>query len=593
MKIWSHLVVVLSVLLVGFLALNGFIGENAHKEKIEQLQVVVSASGDSGVRITETIDQDFGTESRHGPQLVVPEDFGAPTDITASSETAPDDVHTDDAPFDSRVQGTRIRVGDPDVTVSGQHRYTISYVLPTARFAAPTFALDAVGAESEFPIEDVTVVFDGISLENPTCVVGGTGSEEPCEFERGAPLRLAYPRLDPFEGITVGGEVTEWTAAASDGIAAPPLPERRSTDRGVTALWTMALGAIAAAWVYLWSVRRGSNEVIGAGAAEAAHGVSGTAPGTTRKVTDAELAEMTTIEFAPPKGIEPWQGAVVYSEVLDQSSVTAWFSGAIAADHLAIEKHGDEPRLTRGPKAGEADPVTAGVLDKLFGNREAVDLDGYDSQFASAWSKVETLQDEWVANCGWWNVGTPKRGRSRPGGCASLFTLAFLAVVFVVGAAFLLGFLGVLGGIVTGILVGIGLPYLVARVAYAPLRPGRSANGSAYALQVASFRKFLVESEGQYVQWAWENGLLRQYSAWAVALDAADAWQAAMERAGVPQAEIEHSSPLMVHAMGGAFVSSHVQPTQSGSGGSSGFSGGGFSGGSVGGGGGGGSHGSW
>ncbi|HWJ64226.1 MAG TPA: hypothetical protein VNS19_19805, partial [Acidimicrobiales bacterium] len=57
-KIWSHLVVVLSILVVGFLALTGTIGENAHDEKIEQLPVVVSGEGDSGVRITETIDQD-------------------------------------------------------------------------------------------------------------------------------------------------------------------------------------------------------------------------------------------------------------------------------------------------------------------------------------------------------------------------------------------------------------------------------------------------------------------------------------------------------------------------------------------------------
>jgi uncharacterized membrane protein YgcG len=355
----------------------------------------------------------------------------------------------------------------------------------------------------------------------------------------------------------------------------------------------MALGALAAGSVYLWSVRRGSNEVVGTGAAEAAHGVAGPGPGTIRKVTDAELAELTTVEFAPPRGIEPWQGAVVHDEVLDQSTVTAWFSGAIAADHLAIEQHGSTPRLSRGPKAGEADPVTASVLDTMFGNREVVDLDGYDATFASAWSKVERLQDEWVANSGWWVNGTPKRGRGKPGGCATLFTLVFFTVIAGIAAAFLLNVLGVIGGVVTGIIVGLGLPYVVARVAYAPLRPGRSANGSAYALQVASFRRFLVESEGQHVEWAWKNGLLRQYSAWAVALDAADAWEGAMERSGVPRQEIEASNPLMVHAMAGAFASSHVQPTQSSSGGSSsGFSGGGFSG-SVGGGGGGGSHGSW
>ena len=589
-KIWSHLVVALSILVVGGLALAGFIGENARDEKIEQLQVVVSAEGDNGVRITETIDQDFGTASKHGPQLVVPNDFGQVSDVTASSDDAPHNVYLDDTYLNGQ-SATQIRVGDPDITVSGQHRYTISYVLPTARFAAPTFSLDAVGADSDIPIEDVTVVFDGITLDDPSCTAGSAGSDDPCAFEKGAPLRLAYDRLDAHEGITVSGDVAEW-GGGGDAIAAPPLPDRVDSNRGLTALWTMGLGLLAAIGVYAWSVRRGSNEVIGTGAAEAAHGVAGPAPAATRKVTDAELDEMTTIEFAPPRGIEPWQGAVAYTEVLDQSSVTAWFSGAIANDHLAIEDHGGKPRLSRGKDASEMDPVSAGVLDRMFGNREVVDLDGYDSQFAAAWSKVEDLQDRWVAECGWWNVGVPKRGKGKPGGCATLFTLVFFGIIAGVGAAFLLGILGVVGGIVTGVLVGLGLPYIVARVAYAPLRPGRSANGSAYARQVASFRRFLVESEGQHVGWAWKNGLLRQYSAWAVALDAADAWQGAMERAGVPREEIEQSSPLMVHAMAGAFATSHVQPTQSSSGGSSGFSSGGFSG-SVGGGGGGGSHGSW
>ncbi len=592
MKIWSHLVVALSILFVGLLALVGAIGQNAQDEKIEQLQVVVQGDGESGVRITETIDQDFGTKSKHGPQLVVPEDFGAPTDVTASSKDAPDDVNIDEAPFDSPVQGTRIRVGDPDVTVSGQHRYVISYVLPTARFASPTFSLDAVGAESDIPIEDVMVVFAGISLENPTCTVGSAGSDQPCRFERGAPLRLSYDRLDPHEGITVSGEVTEWRS--NSGIAPPPIPERRTDNTGITALWTMALGVLAAGATYLWSVRRGANEVVGFGAAEAAHGVAGPGPGQTRKVSDSELAEMTTIEFAPPKGIEPWQGAVVYTEELDQSSVTAWFSGAVAADLLTIEENHGKPRLSRGPKAGSADPVTAKVLDTMFANRDVVDLDSYDAKFADAWAKVEKLQDDWVANSGWWAIGTPKRGRGKPGGCATFFALVFFAVILTIVSVFLLGLLGVIGGVVTGIIVGLGLPGLVARVAYAPLRPGRTANGSAYALQVASFRKFLVESEGQYVEWAWKNGLLRQYSAWAVALDAADAWQGAMERAGVPQEEIQTSSPLMVHSMAGAFAASHVAPAPASSGGSSsGFSGGGGFSGSVGGGGGGGSHGSW
>ena len=591
-KIWSHLVVALSILVVGVLAAIGLIGQDHHDEKIEQLQVVVSGAGENGVRITETIDQDFGSYDRHGPQLVIPDDFGVPTDVVASSPDAPATVNVAPAPYDSPVQGTRIRVGDADTTISGQHRYTIAYTLPEARYAAPTFALDAVGADSEIPIEDVTVVFSGISLEDPTCAKGSFGADGGCSFEPGAPLRLHVDRLAPKEGITVSGEVTQWTNG--DTVKAPAVPERRPDRTGITVLWTMALGIISAVGVYLWSARKGANEVLGTGAAEAAHGVTGPGPAPTRKVSDRELSEMATIEFAPPKGIEPWQGAVVLTEELNAASVTAWFSGAVAADILTIEENHGDPRLSRGPKADQADAPTQLVLDKMFGNRQVVDLDSYDPKFASAWTKVEELQDEWVKNSGWWWNGAPKRGLGKPGGCATFGVLVVATVPIVIAAGVLLGFLGVIGGIVTGILVGLGLPGIVARVAYAPLRPGRTANGSAYALQTASFRKFLVESEGQYVEWAWKNGLLRQYSAWAVALDAADAWQAAMERAGVPREEIQTSSPLMVHAMASSFNSSHVAPAPPSSGGSSssGFSSGGFSG-SVGGGGGGGSHGSW
>lgn len=599
MKLWSHLAVVASILVVGLLALLGLIGENAHPERIEHLQVVVSAAGDDGVRITETIDQDFGTKQRHGPQLVVPNDFGTPTDVTASSPDAPDAVHVAPAPFDAPVQGTQIRVGDPDTTVTGQHRYVISYTLPNARFASTTFALDAVGADSDIPINDVTVVFDGISLDQPTCVTGKQGSTTACTFEPGAPLRVHVERLAAHEGITIGGEVTAW--GPGETVASPPLPDRRERHAGLVALWTMALGAVAAGAVYVWSARKGGNDVVGTGPAEAAHGVvpgaatAGAAAAPTHRVSDAELAEMTTIEFAPPKGIVPWQGAVVASEQLDDGTVTAWFSGAVADDLLTIEENDGHPRLSRGPRANSADPVTAGVLDQLFGNREVVDLDSYDAQFASAWTKVEELQDDWVQASGWWWSGTPKRGAGHPGGCSAFLVLLLVGVPLVLLGFFLLGLFGAVGGIVTGIVVGIGLPALVARVAYAPLRPGRTANGSAYALQVESFRRFLVESEGQYVEWAWKNGLIRQYSAWAVALDAADAWQGAMERAGVPQQEIQASSPLMVGAMAHSFTSSHVVPAPASTGGfsSGGFSSGGFSGGSVGGGGGGGSHGSW
>ncbi len=66
------------------------------------------------------------------------------------------------------------------------------------------------------------------------------------------------------------------------------------------------------------------------------------------------------------------------------------------------------------------------------------------------------------------------------------------------------------------------------KVAYGSMLPSRTATGSALALRTESFRRFLASSEGRHVDWAWEHGVLREYSAWAVALGAAEAWSRAI-----------------------------------------------------------------
>ncbi|MCB9381923.1 MAG: hypothetical protein H6513_14655 [Acidimicrobiaceae bacterium] len=53
---------------------------------------------------------------------------------------------------------------------------------------------------------------------------------------------------------------------------------------------------------------------------------------------------------------------------------------------------------------------------------------------------------------------------------------------------------------------------------YLPLLPVRSVQGSALAIRVESFRRFLLASEGKHVDWAWQRGSCGEYTAWAVAL---------------------------------------------------------------------------
>ena len=147
--------------------------------------------------------------------------------------------------------------------------------------------------------------------------------------------------------------------------------------------------------------------------------------------------------------------------------------------------------------------------------------------------------------------------------------------------------------------VALGGTMAVAMAAYLPLLPVRSVQGSALAIRVESFRRFLLASEGKHVDWAWQQGILREYTAWAVALGAADAWGDALADSTIPPPQLsQFTTPFLVHTYWSSLQTSSRMPSSSGSGGSGGWSGGGgfsggFSGGSVGGGGGGGSSGSW
>lgn len=143
---------------------------------------------------------------------------------------------------------------------------------------------------------------------------------------------------------------------------------------------------------------------------------------------------------------------------------------------------------------------------------------------------------------------------------------------------------------------GLIVPVTVAALAYRNLAPSRTAVGSALVLQVESFRRFLEASEARHVEWAWDHGLLREYSAWAVALGQADAWGSALEAANLPDVASVATTPLVLYSAAPSMLASRVEPSSSSGSGFSGggFSSGGFSGGGFsGGGGGGGSSGSW
>ena len=57
-----------------------------------------------------------------------------------------------------------------------------------------------------------------------------------------------------------------------------------------------------------------------------------------RLVADERMDELATTEFAPPTGLEPWQGTVLLRERIDDESVGAWFSGLAARDVITLTR---------------------------------------------------------------------------------------------------------------------------------------------------------------------------------------------------------------------------------------------------------------
>ena len=560
--------------------LAGLLGGGNFPERFDAKQVLVTPAGGDGVRVREVIDQDFGTNDRHGHERIIPNDFGVPTDIDASSPDAPAQIDAIDYGFE-----TRIRLGDPDVTIDGQHRYVLAYTLPSAQLFSGELALDIIANEEAVETGRFEVVVSGFELADPLCNVGAEGDSGGCTLERdGDVYRAVIEPLAPGDGITIGGTIVSITDPAD--VPVPAMIERRvEGSRVPLAIGVGALGGVAGLGGFVAARRLGRNEVGGGGAAGAAYGADG---GPTRLVTDRELAGMVTTEFVPPTGLRPWQGAVLLNEQVDTDSVGAWFADQIALEVLVLSE--DPQVLTPGPRLAQAPADVQQMVHDLFGGDTELELGTYQPRLESLWATVRLDQLATVRDAKWWNKFGP--------GQVPRFPTALTATVVVAAAVVgISAWQGWLRAWPVALAVGFLVPALVSGANYRKLLPVRSAAGSALALRTESFRRFLEASEGQHVEWAWKQGLLREYTAWAVALGAADAWGRAVAHAAVPPADLRsQTSPMLMYthwALWNSTRSAPPPPSSSGGGGSGGGWSGGFSGGSVGGGGGGGSSGSW
>jgi hypothetical protein len=545
-------------------------------ERVTGLWAGAEISDDGGARVTEVIDYGFGGESRHGIFRDVP-GLSPEAAVTVSSATAPDQVE-----LVGMGSQTRIRIGDPDRTVGGRHRYRLQYPL-TGLAPNGKVAWDAVGTGWPVDLSRIEIhLVAPFEFTAPSCVQGQAGSRQPCEVTAPEPGHLVI-RIDE---LGAGKGATLYASAGRPLAGAPNLPVPQSgavADARISWLLPGLLAALVALVVtpfMFWSVRRAGRERVATGGPV---GGGWGATGARARVDAAGLAESVEPGFGPPEELTPAQGGILFTGSVDDRHKLAWLISAAVDGYLDIETDGPHPTLVRRTPPAAAPPAlrTVALLDRLFGGRDRVLLGFYDPRVAAAWKALGKELNAWRRTCGLWVVDR-RRLLTRLGG----FIAAPLGLIVAFAGGILANFAG--SGWQAYVTVGTvgacaGLTLLIrAR----KLRPVLTPAGSALRTRVESFRRFLADSDPHHADQAAAAGRLGQYTAWAVALGQTSSWSRALTASTVPPSDI---APF-VHgsALSWAVSASSTAPSSTSSG-----SGGGDGGSAGGGGGGGGGGGSW
>ncbi|MYW68752.1 DUF2207 domain-containing protein [Streptomyces sp. SID8379] len=556
-----------------------FAGAAGNSERVTRMWVSAKVAKDGSARVTEVIDYDFGhpTSDRHGIFRDIP---------GLTYEVDDEDVHATmdggPVPYELSYGETTersIRVGDADRTVSGLHRYRITYPLPDV-VKKGKLAWDAVGTGWQVDLRNVEIhVAAPYGLDATRCVRGRTGSTQSCRAAQPdtGHLVAAPGNVAPGNGVTLYASAAARGAAVQAARPTPPAGARPDAEAAPDPLWTGLTVAGLALGCGLLAV--GALRLLGRD----------------RRPADLERPA----EGTPPEALTPAQGGILLSEHVEPHHQVAWLLHTAFRRHINIRGTGQHPTLrrTRG-LGGVPDADTTAVLDDMFAGRAEFVLGMYDPLFRSAWQSLGTRLAEWQRTSDLWDPASERRERvARLTGLGA----TLLGLVAAIIGSVLISHMNTAGwpmSLAGALVTGAGLALCLR--AWELKR--RSARGAALRLQVETFRQWLTDASPEAVGDATADAeRFELLTAWAVALGLAQRWERSIATSTAPattggtrrSTAFAQLGPALAVGLITAAAVSATAPSSSGSGGSGGSGGGGSSGGGVGGGTGGGGGGSW
>jgi uncharacterized membrane protein YgcG len=565
----------------------------------------------SGVlSVTETIVWRFGDSSgRHGIEryLITREPYDDEQDavyeIRNIDVDSPDPgvatqfSERDDEAKDGREVQKRIRIGDPDETISAPTAtYVITYEVSGAMrtFSGyDEFFWDATGFENpQIRQASVTAEVPG-GAQDVTCFTGPPGSKDACDqvdFSPGGSATFSQGNLPPGSGISIGVKITQGLVADNAPHLEPDGSKLTSGERAGVIGLAAAFGAVLIGSPLvgvLWWRKNGRDQRY-----------AGLAPGTvplagqTAEIVAHDPDIAIPVAFTPPRIPVAEAGLLVDGQV-DTRETAATIIDLAVRGALTVQSTGeDDFQVTLVDPDRAAAPHEMVLLTTLFDGQPpgaTKDLSARGSMVTAHTKMRDSVRNQ-VASRGWF--------RKVPS-AATAGTFGFGAIAFGIFLAFSVG------AWVLWVLVPL-LPILVTvAVIRVKLRRGqRTAEGRAVTDQIEGFRTYLATAEADQLRFEEGEDIFSKYLPWAIIFELADRWAkicsdlVAMGR--LPDATpywyvgTYHIGSFNTGFLTGSLTSAATPAPSSGSsgsgfGGGSSFGGGGFSGG----GGGGGGSGSW
>lgn len=542
-------------------------------EIIGDFSVKVELSENRTARFVEQIEYDFGDEDRHGIFRYIPTSYnrhGANYDYRLKIISVSMDGASVPYSLESGHGEVRVKIGDPDILISGKHIYTLEYETDRAiNFFADGSELywnvTGNGWQVEIERADLELVLPrqtNAAEIKTVCFTGEFGSvETACEsvVSDGTVSFSTTRLLGSSEGLTI-------VVGLPTGLINEPTWQDRLwmllQDNGILALPVIVFFLM----YYLWR----------------------------KKGRDPELGTVIPL-YESPQGMNPITAAAVMEEgSVPERAITATIIDLARRGYLHI-KYGEEGQPAGRKKAftflkkKNLDEALAAEEKQIFEGifKRSDERDLKDLVKAKFYLSVEKAKEDV-----WKNLSAQKIFTARP----SVVRGSYLILAFVIG--------------LVGILFGSFLPLLwlallmcaVIVAIFGWFMPCRTKKGVDWLAEVKGFKWFMSVTEKDRLKFhnAPERTpeVFHTLLPFAIALGVENEWAKQFEGITIQPPEwAEGSSWSTINSV--AFVSSlHSMHTQTASSAyhapsSAGRGGSGFSGGGSGGGGGGGGGGSW